>query len=260
MELDVTHPVLLHPAEGEGETITDRGERTIRILLDHELLDATWTRYEPGERGPDPHVHRRHTDAFYVLEGELLFGLGPDVEGVRAPAGTLVAMPPGVVHTFGNESSARACFLNFHAPSGGFADSLRGNRDGFDSFDPPDDGGDPASEAIVSLPGEGEHVGGDVRAHRVKAELGQLSVIELSYEPDFEGVDPHTHHDHVDAFYVLEGEVDFTLGEDERRAGVGSFFAAPPGARHGFRHPGRAAIVVLNLHAPDTGFVSRLRR
>src|SRR5262249_8741840 len=131
MKLDVLQPILLAP--GEGETITDQDERTIRILLAHELLDATWTRYEAGERGPDPHVHHRHVDAFYVLSGELEFGLGPDgTEKMRASTGTLVAVPPDVVHTFGNESGETATFLNLHAPSTGFAGSLRARRDGRD--------------------------------------------------------------------------------------------------------------------------------
>jgi quercetin dioxygenase-like cupin family protein len=259
VELDV-HPVLL--GLGEGETITDRPERTIKLLLAHELLDATWTRYEPGERGPDPHVHHQHVDAFYVLSGELEFGLGPGgSETVRAPAGTLVAVPPDVVHTFGNESDERATFLNMHAPSGGFANSLRARRDGrpdsFDSFDPPADGGRPVTEAIVSLPGRGELLENGIREHRVKVELAPLSVIELGFAPGWEGVDPHTHADHVDAFFVLDGEVDFTVGDDVRRTGPGVFVAAVPGARHGFRSEGR--ITVLNLHAPDAGFVGRLR-
>src|SRR5262245_38029924 len=216
MELDV-QPVLLGP--GQGETITDRAERTIRILLSHELVDVTWTRYEPVERGPDPHVHYEHVDAFYVLSGELEFGLGPDgADTVLAPAGTVAVVPPGVVHTFGNETGAKATFLNLHAPSTGFADSLRARRDGrqvepWDSFDPPAVGGRPASEAIVSPPGDGELLlEGGIRHHRIKADLPQLSVIELGFLPGFEGVDPHTHSDHVDAFFVQDGEVDFTIG------------------------------------------------
>ena len=78
-----------------------------------------------------------------MLEGELTFRVGPDLERVIAPAGTFVAVPPNVVHGFDNDSSERACFLNFHAPSGGFADYLRGVNPGFDSFDPPADGGAP---------------------------------------------------------------------------------------------------------------------
>ena len=36
----------------EGEAVTDRPERTIRILADLPELCLTWTRYVPGEEGP----------------------------------------------------------------------------------------------------------------------------------------------------------------------------------------------------------------
>jgi mannose-6-phosphate isomerase-like protein (cupin superfamily) len=101
----------------EAAAISERPRRIVRALCEHPLLDATWSQYEAGERGPDPHVHHQHVDAFYVLEGELEFGVGPDVEPVRAPAGTFVAVPPNVVHTFRNSSGATARWLNFHAPS-----------------------------------------------------------------------------------------------------------------------------------------------
>src|SRR5437016_3657634 len=139
VELDVRHASVL--AAGEGETVSDRAERTVRILCEHELMDLTWTRYEAGERGPDPHVHYEHADAWYVLDGELMFGLG--VEGheeVRAPAGALVLVPARVIHTFWNEGPATARFLNIHAPSMGFAESLRTSGFSWDSFDPPPDG------------------------------------------------------------------------------------------------------------------------
>src|SRR2546428_9348815 len=115
VELDVHRPLLLVP--GEGEVVTDRPERTLRILADLDDLIVTWFRYESGEEGPDPHVHHHHTDAFYVLEGELEQRLGPERQSVRAPAGTFAAAPPNVVHTFRNESHATATFLNLHAPS-----------------------------------------------------------------------------------------------------------------------------------------------
>ena len=142
-------------APGEGEVITDQAARTLRLLLAHELLDVTWTRHEAGERGAEPHIHTEHVDGFYVLEGELTFRIGPDFQQTQAPAGTFVAVPPNVIHGFDNDGAERACFLNFHAPSGGFADYLRGVSDGFDSFDPPADGGRPAADVTITLPGEG---------------------------------------------------------------------------------------------------------
>jgi quercetin dioxygenase-like cupin family protein len=255
VELDVHRPLLLAP--GEGETVTDRPERTLRILAELEQVIVSWFRYEPGEKGPDPHVHRQHTDAFYVLEGEVEFKLGPNLETVTGLPGTLAAAPPNVVHTFRNVSDVTAIFLNFHAPSMGFGDHIRGRGNAFDQFEPPADGG--LDEAVLSGPAEGERIEHDTSTLVIKSDLPQLAVLDLTFLPEFEGVDPHTHGDHVDAFYVLEGEVEFHTGDGPRRAGPGSFFAAPRGTVHGFRNPGPAPLRVLNVHAPEGGFVGRVR-
>jgi mannose-6-phosphate isomerase-like protein (cupin superfamily) len=133
----------------EGETVTDRPERTIRILADLPELTLTWTRYVAGEEGPGPHIHKEHVDAFFMLTGELLFRVGPELEPVSAGPGTFVLAPPEVVHTFRNEGPEDATWLNLHAPSKGFADFLRDPNVVWDSFDAPADGGRAFSEAIV---------------------------------------------------------------------------------------------------------------
>jgi mannose-6-phosphate isomerase-like protein (cupin superfamily) len=180
----------------DGETIADDKRRAIVLLIDRPELTVTWTRYGARERGPDLHVHREHTDAFYVLEGELTFEVGPRAHRVRAPAGAFVAVPPDVVHTFVNCSPADASWLNFHAPDQDFAAYLRSSRDGrasaWDSFDPPADGGRPALDAIVSTPGDGERLGD--RSALVKCALPELWVAELDrFEP----------HRHDDVLYEL---------------------------------------------------------
>jgi quercetin dioxygenase-like cupin family protein len=251
--------VLLDPLA--GEVVTDLPERTVTILCAHELLDATWSRYEPGERGPDPHVHRQHVDAFYVLTGELAFGVGPDgSETVRAPAGSFVAVPPDVVHTFGNEGTEAATYLNYHAPSCGFADHLRGDSSRFDSFDPPADGGRPATATVVSLPGESEHTEKATFTRLIKAELGELSAIEFDFGPGWDGIDAHAHADHLDSFFVLDGEVAFIAGSEIVPAGPGAFISAPPGLQHGVDRLISEHAILLNVHAPDAGFVEGLRR
>jgi quercetin dioxygenase-like cupin family protein len=116
--------------------------------------------------------------------------------------------------------------------------------------------------SVIGLrPDEGERLerpGGT--HHRVLAELPELEAVELTFGPDFEGVDPHTHPDHVDSFYVLEGEVEFTLEDRTMRVGPGAFVAVPRGVVHGFRNAGPGRIRVLNVHAPNVGFVEELRR
>src|SRR4051794_41645873 len=103
-----------------GETVTDNDRKRVALLLATDDLTATWSRYAPGEAGPDPHVHREHTDSFFVLTGELHFRLGPDLEPLAVTAGAWLTVPPMVAHTFVNAPGAEATFLNFHSPDGGF--------------------------------------------------------------------------------------------------------------------------------------------
>lgn len=253
----MTEPILLAP--GEGETVADEPARTVRILLEHELADVTWSRYEAGERGPGPHVHRHHVDAFFVLEGELEFGVGPDVTPVRAPAGTLVLVPQLVVHTFGNESRATATFLNVHAPSCGFAEHLRDDDAPFDSEDPPADGGRDPADAVVTPAGGGERFVRPTHAIVVTVDLPELSAHEITFGPGLE-VSPHTHADHVDSFFVLDAGVEFAPGGSwTTPVPPGTFTAAPPGVVHGFRGVAEGARA-LNLHTPDGGFANSVRR
>jgi len=115
-------------------------------------------------------------------------------------------------------------------------------------------------EGIAFGPDGGERVERQARHHRILCELPALEVIELRFGPDFEGVDLHTHDDHADCFYVLEGEAEFTVDGIARRAGRGSFVAAPIGTVHGFRNAGEGELRLLNVHAPNTGFAERLRQ
>jgi mannose-6-phosphate isomerase-like protein (cupin superfamily) len=108
----------------------------------------------------------------------------------------------------------------------------------------------------VFLPaGEGERI----RQHRVLAELPDIESLELSFPADFEGVNPHTHPDRTDSFYVLEGEVEFFQHGEWQRAGPGTFVSNPPNVEHGFR-PAGTAIRLLNFHTPRVGFVDSLRK
>jgi quercetin dioxygenase-like cupin family protein len=137
---------------GRGEAITDRPGRRATLLVDADELTVTEFSHGAGERGAKLHVHRHHADAFLVVEGELTFALRDG--SLPGTAGTLVIFPPGVVHGFDNDGAANARFFNFHMPSSGFGDYLRGQNPGFDQHDPPaDGGGDPVSVVVAHLSG-----------------------------------------------------------------------------------------------------------
>jgi mannose-6-phosphate isomerase-like protein (cupin superfamily) len=135
-----------------GEVIGDSPDRRVEILCDDEALNATWSRFGPGRDGADLHIHRRHTDAFYVVAGELTVKL--QTGEITVPAGSLARVPPLVVHGFRNASDADVVYLNFHTPGMGFADYMRSVRDGdpitYDQEDPPDVGFRPATDAVIT--------------------------------------------------------------------------------------------------------------
>jgi quercetin dioxygenase-like cupin family protein len=108
-------------------------------------------------------------------------------------------------------------------------------------------------EPITLGPGEGELV----RTTVIKSDRPDLDLFELAVAPGA-GADLHFHKLQSDAFYVLEGELEFRVGEETVRGTAGTFVLAPPGVHHAFRNTGTATARVLNLHAPG-GFARYLR-
>ncbi|MGH2761796.1 MAG: cupin domain-containing protein [Thermoleophilaceae bacterium] len=242
----------------EGETLRPG----FAIKVGREELVMTESLYGPGQRGPDPHVHYHHSDAFYVLDGELRVELGGG-EDVPAPAGTFLLVPPEVVHSFVNPGPGEARFLNLHAPGMGFEEYLRsGFQAEFDQHDPPPDGGRPASEVIVREPGAGEVLALGPSQAVVKSggadALGSLAVLDTTIAPAFPGPVLHRHEAMLDSFYVLEGALTVQLDEERFEAGPGSYAYVPPGSAHTFSNPGERPVRFLNVIAPG-GFEGYLR-
>ena len=144
----------------DGEAILWREQRELRILVASEEVTITHAWCSAGEQVAGPHVHHEHTDAFYVLEGELTFEIGREAETITVSSGGFVAAPPDVAHSFRNDSDRPARWLTIHAHDGGFAAFMRGARDGvrveWDISGVPAEGGLPAREAIVSRAVGGE--------------------------------------------------------------------------------------------------------
>lgn len=255
----MSEPVRI-PAGG-GEVIGDAPHRRVEILSDDETLSATWSRWAPRRVGADLHVHRHHSDLFYVLEGELTLRLGSEDQPVVIPAGTLARVTPLVVHGFRNASDAQVLYLNFHAPGERFADYLRATRDGrsfsYDQHDPPEDGGRPTSEAVVG--GDGFVAGRPGLRVELLADVEEIGISEVVSDPGGPSPPAHVHHSHVESFYVLEGEMTFTAGGQELEATAGTWVQVPPGTPHTFAFTGQGPVRFLNLHTPSCGYGAFLR-
>ena len=241
---------------GEGEELFG-GRIVLKATL--EQLCITESFFPDARPGAEPHFHRLHADSFYILEGELAV-LVRDEEK-PASEGAFVCAPPEVVHGF--RSTERTRFLNFHTPDGGFAEHLRardrGEPGGFDSIDIAAGTGPPATGAVFLRAGEGERLEASNRVATIKAGREEIALVEFELGPGFTGPDPHSHDDHVDSFYVLDGEPEFVMGDETIRLGAGSFVAAPLGVVHTFGNPGPKPARLLNMHAPSVGFHEFLR-
>lgn len=89
---------------GQGEVLR-AGPVTHRVLDDGTNVGGRFGVVEcsmpAGWPGPPQHVHREHDETFFILTGMVRFTSGTEVE-LAAP-GTLVTVPAGTPHTFGNE-------------------------------------------------------------------------------------------------------------------------------------------------------------
>ena len=133
----------------QGEVIRDVPESTIRILVDDPALTMTWTRYVEGVDGPSPHIHREHADAFFVLSGQLVFLVGPELERVEAgPEHVRPGAARGGPHV-PQRGPRRGDLAEFPRTLRGFCRVPPQSGHRWDSFDAPADGGRPVSEALV---------------------------------------------------------------------------------------------------------------
>ena len=111
-------------------------------------------------------------------------------------------------------------------------------------------------DVIVVAPGEGTRTG-NVEFLALSEHTPRFNASIITMQPGKDGPAPHTHEGEDDAFYVLEGELTFIVGEDEIVAPAGTFVLVPPDVLHTFANRSAAPARIRNIHAP-AGFDRRL--
>ena len=79
---------------------------------------------------------------------------------------------------------------------------------------------------------------------------GAFSFIERTLPPGGRKPPPHIHTNCEEAFYVLDGEIEFFLGDDTVVGRPGSFVLVPGGVSHTFANAAPAVSRLLIIHAP----------
>jgi mannose-6-phosphate isomerase-like protein (cupin superfamily) len=107
---------------------------------------------------------------------------------------------------------------------------------------------------VIRRPGEGKVLTarGAVLTFKASSDEtgGAFSLFEREVPPGGQAPPAHVHSDCEEAFYVLEGEFEFRLGDRVERVGPGGFVLVQRGAAHTFANAGSRGARILILHAP----------
>ena len=108
---------------------------------------------------------------------------------------------------------------------------------------------------VVVPPGEGHRIGNvEFLARTTDTPRFNFGIIEIAAGRELE---EHVHQEEDDAFYIIEGELTFTFGDEKAAAPPGTFVLVPPGVSHGFVNNGSVPVRMFNIHAP-AGFDRRI--
>jgi quercetin dioxygenase-like cupin family protein len=113
----MAEPVFQRP--GEGGTVENPLGADVVFKARGEQTEGTLTAFEtvvpPGD-GPPLHTHANEGESLYVLDGEMRFKLGDEMQA--APAGSFVFIPRRMPHTWQNVGDGPARILIHFTPSG----------------------------------------------------------------------------------------------------------------------------------------------
>ena len=109
------------------------------------------------------------------------------------------------------------------------------------------------AQIIQFGPGEGpvfSAVGDVYRMLATGEQTGGAYVLSEARVPPGGGPPPHIHHREDEAFFMLEGEITFQLGEKKVVARAGTFIQGPRGIPHAFKNEGSAPARMMILVTP----------
>lgn len=84
----------------------------------------------------------------------------------------------------------------------------------------------------------------------ISEETGSVYSLYIATIPPHTGAPPHIHHRETEAFYLLEGELEFITGERTVRAGAGDFLHVDKGVIHGYTNVGSEIVRYLGIVTP----------
>lgn len=224
--------------------------------------------------GPARHEHRQD-EGLYVASGKVTFSAGG--EELVAEGGSLVCVPRHTEHSFVVDEDA--ILINFYFPAGfdlwlmgSASPALRNELPPPDAPLPPyallkrlsdDYDGLPLTKERTTSPNPFAPALPVMRSRQTAPNVwfnggcwsiladacstgGSYSVFEVEL-PEGTLDAPHIHDDTDEAYYILDGELDFFVDDERWALGKGGFLFVPRGSAHGFR-VGSGTARFLNVH------------
>jgi mannose-6-phosphate isomerase-like protein (cupin superfamily) len=103
-------------ASGAGRSLWILGQlMTFKLYGESETVGLFEMVIPPGGGAP-PHLHRTQDETHYILEGEFEFQCGE--RKITAGPGSVVYVPKGLVHAFGNHGTQPGRLLFVETPAG----------------------------------------------------------------------------------------------------------------------------------------------
>lgn len=222
----------------------------------------------------DSHYHKGHAETFYIISGKVEWTIG-GITHAMGP-GDAVHIPPNTVHSVKTLERMHSLMIY---QNGGYEDQVA-----FEAALTPKQRKDPKIEALLTQIGDFHRAGGPTAVPPARAgyptkgspvfsfrgqrgsfeepnvenvELvltsvqseGRLSMIESHWLPGF-AAPPHYHAAHAETFYVLDGQVEWTVGGEKHVLNKGDAVHIPPRTLHSVKVVGGGKMHSLMLWEP----------
>jgi mannose-6-phosphate isomerase-like protein (cupin superfamily) len=110
------------------------------------------------------------------------------------------------------------------------------------------------AKVVVLPPGQGAALlspsGMDQTLKAGAADTGNVYSLWESISLPGEGPGPHIHHNHEEAFYVLDGALVMSMGDQSITAAAGAFLLIPRGSVHAFTNATSTPARLLTIMSP----------
>jgi quercetin dioxygenase-like cupin family protein len=194
----------------------------LRIEDSGGVLGLTEVDLDPGAEAPA--ADRESADhGYYVVDGELAVALGG--EDARLSKGGFAFAPRGVAHSIANEGGGPVRYVRMATP--------------VDAAD-----AEPLAPKVV------QDVPGRVKVLLLGADSEERVCLMDNVVPAKTQGPPLHHHDFEEAFYILEGEATFQVGDQLVTRRPGELAWAPRGTHHTFSNRGDADVRWLIICTP----------